>query len=170
MPVQYDTLHVLIIDDHDFTRLLLNEVLQGLGCAKDRIFEAEDGASGLRILQERDVDLIICDWQMAPMDGLAFVRTVRDPAKTRNPYVPIIFCTGYSDRKLVENARDAGVSEVVIKPITVKAIESRVASILQKPRDFVQAEHYFGPDRRRRREKGEIPNERRANGEPPAKN
>ena len=150
MSIPYPQLRVLIVEDHAFTRLLIKEVLQSLGCQQGNIHEAEDGASGLKALQEKRADLIICDWQMQPMDGLTFVRKLRDPAKSKNPFVPIIFCTAHTDMDLIQRARDTGVTEVMTKPITVKAIESKIKAILETPRPFVDSAQYFGPDRRRR--------------------
>lgn len=152
MPIPFPQLRVLIVEDHSFTRLLIREVLQSLGCAQGNIREAEDGAAGLRLLKEQRVHLIICDWQMEPMDGLTFVRKLRDPENSIDPFVPIIFCTAYTDMELIERARDTGVTEIMSKPITVKAIETRVRAILEKPRPFVDSNQYFGPDRRRRRD------------------
>ena len=150
MSIPYPQLRVLIVEDHAFTRLLIKEVLQSLGCQQGNIHEAEDGASGLNVLQEKRADLIICDWQMQPMDGLTFVRKLRDPEKSKNPFVPIIFCTAHTDMDLIQRARDTGVTEVMTKPITVKAIESKIKAILEQPRPFVDSTQYFGPDRRRR--------------------
>lgn len=150
MPIDYLRLRLLIIDDQSFTRLLLREVLQSLGCVPENILEAEDGSTGLQILKEQNFDLIFCDWQMQPMDGLTFVRTLRDPGKSRNPYVPVIFCSAYTERELIERARDSGVSEIMAKPITVKTVQGKIEQILNRPRDFVESNAYFGPDRRRR--------------------
>lgn len=164
MPTDHSQLRVLIVDDHAFTRLLIREVLQNLGCAKEKILEAENGGAGLQILKEYGVDLIFSDWQMQPMDGLSFVRFLREPGKTKNPYVPIIFCSAFTERHLIECARDAGVTEILTKPITVKAIEAKLKAILEKPRKFVEEAQYFGPDRRRRGDGDALDVDRREGG------
>lgn len=172
MHIGYKQLRVLIIDDQAFTRLLIKEVLQSLGAAPEHIFEAEDGGGGLEILKERKVDLIFCDWQMQPMDGLTFVRMLRDPEKSKNPYVPVIFCSAYTERELIERARDTGVSEIMAKPITVKAVHAKIEEILKRPRDFIESDRYFGPDRRRRSDRPATKGERRkarAGTGPPAR-
>ena len=160
MAFDFAPLRVLIVEDHDFTRVLIREVLENLGCAPSNIFEAEDGTAGLSMLQENRVHLVICDWQMEPMDGLTFVRTLRDPEKSRDPFIPVIHCSTYTERDLIERARDMGVTEVMTKPITVKAIEEKVRSTIQQPRPFVDSSQYFGPDRRRR-DGDAYPNDRR---------
>jgi two-component system, chemotaxis family, chemotaxis protein CheY len=57
--------------------------------------------------------------------------------------------TGHSEKSRVTEARDAGVTEFVVKPITAKAIFDRLNAVIFKPRPFVKTEGYFGPDRRR---------------------
>jgi two-component system chemotaxis response regulator CheY len=161
MAFDFAPLRVLIIEDHAFTRILIREVLENLGCSQSNIFEAEDGSSGLKILQEVRVHLIICDWQMEPMDGLTFVRKLRDPEKSKDPFISVILCSAYTERDLIERARDIGVTEVMAKPITVKAIEEKVRATIQQPRPFVDSSLYFGPDRRRREGGDEFPNDRR---------
>lgn len=148
--MQLSELKVLIVDDHAFTRLLVREVLQNLGCRASNLHEATDGSTALKLLQNQSVHLIICDWQMEPMDGLTFLRAVRDPEKSVDPFVPIILCTAYTERDLIERARDMGTTEIMTKPITVKAVEEKVRSVIEKPRPFVNSKLYFGPDRRRR--------------------
>lgn len=150
MPFDFSPIRVLIIDDHAFTRLLIKEVLQNLGCAQSNLFEAEDGSSALELLKNERMHLIICDWQMEPMDGLTFIRSVRDQKKSIDPFVPVILCSAYTERELIERARDLGVTEIMTKPITVKAVEEKVRTVIEAPRPFVDSSLYFGPDRRRR--------------------
>ena len=58
--------------------------------------------------------------------------------------------TGHVERSRVEQARDAGVNEFILKPLTPTALVSRLEAVLQRPRAFVRLPSYFGPDRRRR--------------------
>jgi len=89
---------------------------------------------------------------MKPIDGIAFTQEVRLSHKSPNPYVPIIMITGHTERHRVEAARDAGVTEFLAKPITAQNLFLRIAEIIERPRPFVRAGAYFGPDRRRRRD------------------
>lgn len=150
MLIPYGKLRVLIVEDHKFTRHLVKEILQNLGCQQGNVYEAEDGEAALQVQQENAVDLIVCDWQMKPMDGLSLVQKLRDPEVSRNAFVPIILCSAHTDRDLVQRAVDLGVNEIMTKPISVRALESRIRSIFEQPRPFVDANQYFGPDRRRR--------------------
>jgi DNA-binding response OmpR family regulator len=64
--------------------------------------------------------------------------------------VPIIMITGHTEKHQVEAARDAGITEFLIKPITAQSLFSRITEVVERPRAFVRCESYFGPDRRRR--------------------
>ena len=92
----------------------------------------------------------IIDLRMRPVDGLEFTRQVRGDANGKYAFLPIIMLTGYAERSRVEEARDAGVTEFIVKPVTAKAVLSRLQNVIYKPRPFVQTKTYFGPDRRRR--------------------
>ena len=66
--------------------------------------------------------------------------------------MPIIMLTGHSDRLRLDAARDRGVTEFLCKPVTARAILSRLEAVILQPRPFVNAAKYFGPDRRRIRQ------------------
>ncbi|MEE8129654.1 MAG: hypothetical protein V3T48_05170, partial [Vicinamibacterales bacterium] len=85
-----------------------------------------------------------------PLNGLDFVRMVRFGKESPNRYVPIIMLTGHTELHRVCEARDAGVNEFLSKPVSAKAVYSRIASIIENPRMFVHTKTYFGPCRRRR--------------------
>jgi DNA-binding response OmpR family regulator len=87
---------------------------------------------------------------MAPMNGIDFTKTVRTSGKSPNPFLPIIMITGHTEKHVVESARDAGVTEILAKPITAHNLYARIAEIVERPRAFVRCEGYFGPDRRRK--------------------
>jgi two-component system, chemotaxis family, chemotaxis protein CheY len=63
--------------------------------------------------------------------------------------VPIIMLTGHSERTRVTNARDAGITEFMVKPISAKALYQRILNVVVNPRPFVRTKTFFGPDRRR---------------------
>ena len=113
------------------------------------MLEARDGGTGLQLLRDNAVDLAIVDYNMFPLDGVEFTRLVRNSPDSVNPYLPIIMMTGHTGKQRVYEARDAGVTEFLAKPITAKAVLDRIQSVIWKPRAFVKTEGYFGPDRRR---------------------
>ncbi len=140
-------LQVLLVDDNQHMRAITSAVLQSAGVRTVR--EASDGGAALEVLRDQAVDLAIVDFNMFPLDGVEFTRLVRNSPDSANPYLPIIMMTGHSEKSRVYEARDAGVTEFVVKPITAKAILDRIQSVIFRPRPFVKTEDYFGPDRRR---------------------
>lgn len=141
-------LNILLVDDNQHMRAITSTILQSAGIRSIR--EVSDGTMALDALRARDVDLAIVDFNMQPMDGVKFTRLVRNSPDSVNPYLPIIMMTGHSEKSRVFEARDAGVTEFVVKPITGKAIFDRIQAVIMRPRAFVKTEDYFGPDRRRK--------------------
>jgi CheY-like chemotaxis protein len=142
-----ENLRVLIADDNQHMRAIVVAVLKSIGIKYLR--EAHDGAEALAVLREWNADVAIVDFRMEPIDGVEFTRLVRNAKDSKNPFLPIIMLTGYADRGRVLEARDAGVTELVVKPVTAKAVIARLQAVIFHPRQFVRTDHYFGPDRRR---------------------
>jgi CheY-like chemotaxis protein len=142
-------LNVLIVDDDRHMRMLIRNVVFALG-VKD-VMEASDGSAALDELKATRADLVLCDMKMEPMGGLAFVKRLR--ADPNNPcrFVPVIMITAYAELKTVADARDAGVSEFMAKPISADALNKRIQRVLEDQRHYVEAQDFFGPDRRRSR-------------------
>jgi len=142
-----ERINFLIVDDNKHMRALVKTILHALGSKS--VHEAADGAEAFKELRHFPADIIICDWNMQPLDGLDFVKLVRTGSDSPNPYVPIIMLTGHTEMTKVMEARDSGVHEFLAKPISAKSLYSRIRSIIERPREFVRTKTYFGPDRRR---------------------
>jgi two-component system, chemotaxis family, chemotaxis protein CheY len=151
LPGGLDRLKVLVVDDKPYMRTLLRELLKVLGVQE--IYEAPNGAEALDVLTRKRCDLILSDLSMEGMDGLEFTQRVRGLDRRLNPTVPIIMISGYTERSRVEAARDAGVSEFLVKPVTLQNLTTHIAEVLERPRRFVQTPAYSGPDRRRKSRK-----------------
>jgi CheY-like chemotaxis protein len=148
IPGGLDRIKVLIVEDKAHMRALLRALLNALGVVE--IFEAVHGENALEVLRVKRCDLILSDMSMEPMDGLEFTRKVRGLERRLNPSVPIIMISGHTERDRVEAARDAGVNEFLVKPITLQNLTHRIAEAMERPRRFVQTPTYSGPDRRRK--------------------
>jgi len=146
--IRFDRLRVLVVDDNQHMRKLVVTILQAFGCTQT--IEAVDGEHAWALLVDACPDVILLDWQMSGMTGLEFVKKLRTDPKSPNPFVPVIMLTGHTHIDHVRLARDAGVNEFLAKPVSVKAIMSRLMSVINHPRPFVRADTYFGPCRRRR--------------------
>jgi CheY-like chemotaxis protein len=141
------SLQILLADDNQHMRTITAAILQSAGIRHIR--EVSDGAMALDAVRQNPVDLAIVDFNMFPLDGVEFTRLIRNSPDSANPYLPIIMMTGHSERARVTEARDAGVTEFVVKPITAKAVFDRIQAVIMRPRAFVKTDDYFGPDRRR---------------------
>jgi two-component system chemotaxis response regulator CheY len=154
------SISILLVDDSIHMRRLYRTLLSAFGV--DKMFEAGDGAEGIDILCQKNPDLVITDWMMAPMDGLQFTRAVRHSPSVPNRYVPILMVSGSAEAHRVLAARDAGVTEFLAKPVTPANLFRRLASIIDNPRPFVRGDQYFGPDRRRSRCVSSLENRRQS--------
>jgi CheY-like chemotaxis protein len=146
--LRYDLLRILLVDDNHYMRVLLAEILRAIG-VKD-IYEANDGAEALQAMRNHAVDIVMTDLSMQPLDGIDFVRLLRNSPDSPNPMVPVIMITGHSTMTRVAEARDAGVNEFLAKPLTARGVIERLSQVVENPRAFVRTQDYFGPDRRRR--------------------
>lgn len=141
------SLQVLLVDDNQHMRAITSAILKAAGIRK--ILEVSDGSSALALLRQHPIDIAIVDFNMSPMDGVEFTRLVRKSPESPNAYLPIIMMTGHSEKNRVMEARDAGVTEFMVKPITAKAVFDRIQAVIVRPRPFIKSRTYFGPDRRR---------------------
>jgi CheY-like chemotaxis protein len=146
--VRYDLLKVLIVDDNHHMRVMLAEILRALGVR--HIYEAGDGAQGVQMMRNEPVDIIMTDLSMKPMDGIEFVRLLRNSPDSPGHMCPVIMITGHSTHQRVQEARNAGVNEFLAKPLTARGVIERLNRVIDHPRAYVRTANYFGPDRRRR--------------------
>jgi two-component system, chemotaxis family, chemotaxis protein CheY len=159
---RFDRLKILVVDDNVHMRKLVTTILQAFGVIQ--IYEAEHGERAWAILRESNPDVIVLDWVMEGMSGLELMKMIRTNPQTPNPFVPVIMLTGYTQLDHVRQARDAGANEFLAKPVSVKAIMSRLVSVIEHPRPYVRTKAYFGPCRRRRGKEEYRGPERRVQG------
>lgn len=143
-----EQLKILLVDDNHHMRVLLTELLRAVGINK--IYEASDGAEGLQMMRSHPVDIVMTDLAMEPLDGIDFVRLLRNSSDSPNQMIPVIMVTGHLTLRRIQEARDAGVNEFVAKPITARNVLERLQLVIDHPRAFIRTDDFFGPDRRRR--------------------
>jgi len=160
MGYRFDRITVLVVDDNPNMRRLLDTVLRTIGITS--IFWADSVPAALEQLREVPVDIVLTDYNMQPVDGIAFTRMLRDPDHSATPFVPVIMMTGHATRKVVAAARNSGVTEFLAKPVSVASMYDRLVQVIENPRPFIRTGSFFGPDRRRRVRSFEV--ERRGAG------
>ncbi len=141
-------------------RSLIVSVLDAFGVGT--IYEASNGERGFEIFQKHNPDLVITDWLMEPIDGLELVKLIRLNKDSVNRLVPIIVMTGYSAMQRVTTARDLGATEFLTKPFSGRDLAKRINLIINRPRDFVETDNFFGPSRRRKKSDGYVGPRRRS--------
>lgn len=152
MGIRLNRVNFMVVDDNVHMRYLVRRVLRSMGCLLVR--DAIDGADAIIQMKDEPPDILLTDWVMSPMDGLELTRYVRKSPESVNVYMPIIMMTGFAERERVFKARDAGVTEFLVKPVSAAALFSRISAVIERPRQFVRVGQFFGPDRRRK--KGEF--------------
>lgn len=150
MGFKFDRLSMLVVEDTFPMQKLLVSVLEALGIKN--VETASNGDDAFRAFCTRKHDIVLSDWSMDPIDGIELTRMIRKHSLSPNKLVPVILITGYSAWSRVEEARDAGVTEFLVKPFTANDIARRITHVINRPRDFIETQDFFGPDRRRRRE------------------
>jgi CheY-like chemotaxis protein len=150
VPPSFQHLKVLIVEDNEHMRALLRAILYSIGIRE--VVEAVDGLAGFEKLNSASPDFILTDLSMKPVNGIEFARMVRRRADSTCPFIPIVMISGHAERSFIEMARDAGVTEFLVKPVTAKNLLSRIAEAVGRPRPFVRCDEFFGPNRRRSRE------------------
>jgi CheY-like chemotaxis protein len=141
-------LSVLLVDDQPFFRALLTEVLRAMGIRD--ITTAVDGLDALEAHEMLRPDLILTDWVMPECDGLELTRRIRQLSDETLRAVPIILITANNQKSQIDQARNIGVDNFILKPVSVKAVAERLREAIERPRPFVMTDTYRGPCRRRR--------------------
>jgi response regulator NasT len=109
IPPEPASLRVLIAEDEALIRLDLREMLEEEGCTV--VGEAADGEQAVALAISLQPDLVICDVKMPKMDGIAAAAQI-----TGSRIAPVVMLTAFSQRDLVERARDAGAMAYLVKP------------------------------------------------------
>lgn len=137
---------VLIVDPNAHAAKLLIDLMKALG-TRDAIAEADERRA-LAAALEFDPGLIFIESAGPRLDGESFARAIRrSGANCRR--APIIMVTAEATASSIKGARDAGVHEFLRKPFTAADLFKRVENVALKPRNWVEAVGYVGPDRRR---------------------
>lgn len=143
----FATVNIAIADPDLKLAGLVREILASLGC--NRIFVAQDGQEMLDLMQDTQVDIVITDWDMKRLNGMDLTVFLRQSLDSPNRMVPIVMLTARNERADIQTARDAGVSEYLIKPFSAKRLLERIYAVVEEPRSFILSKTYVGPDRRR---------------------
>src|ERR1700678_4561245 len=144
---QIQSLAVLVVDDNQYTRKMVRNLL--VNCGVKDVFEANDGIAALDAIRSIGPDVVVLDWEMPLLSGAELVRIVRSPGVFPMPDVPIIMLSGHGEPWRGVEAVKLGVNEYLVKPVSAKSIYDRLVSIITQPRPLVQLGDYYGPEPRK---------------------
>lgn len=118
---------VLIVDDYATMLRIIRNLLAQIGFKN--VDEASDGTQALEKFKANDYGLVISDWNMEPMSGYDFLKEIR--AGSHNTDVPFIMITAESKTENVVKAKQAGVSNYIVKPFNAETLKGKIESVLK---------------------------------------
>jgi DNA-binding NtrC family response regulator len=122
---------ILLIDDDEWIRDSLGLYFEGEGC---HLLALETAEEGIDALKEQNYDIIMVDYRLPGMDGLAFLRRIQ---KTQ-PNALKVLITAYKSEGIVTEALKIGIQDFIEKPFTTKTIEGSLTRLIEKDKKYVQ--------------------------------
>lgn len=153
MPYGLSRLNLLVVESEAGMAATWRSMLGGLGI--QGVVLVPDSREAWKALAPGGArpDILLCRWELPgaeeALDGLALIRRLRSDPASPVPFLPAIIATATITRERIREALDAGANEVLVLPLSAKALETRLREVVEKPRKFVRGGGYFGPDRRR---------------------
>ncbi len=130
-------LRIVIADDESIIRMNLKETLVGLGYLV--VGEAGDGVSVINLSRELRPDLVVMDIKMPKLDGIQAAKVL-----TEEKIAPVLLLTAYSDRELVDRAREAGVVNYIVKPFRDAELLPAIEIALHRYNEFAEMDKKIG--------------------------
>ncbi len=120
------SLPVLIVDDYQTMLRIIRNLLKQIGFTD--VDEAKDGSEALSKLRERKYGLVISDWNMTPVTGYELLQQVRTDPELGS--LPFIMITAEAKTENVIAAKQAGVSNYIVKPFNADTLRAKIAAVL----------------------------------------
>ena len=114
----------LIVDDSKVIRMVAKKILQE---SDFETIEAEDGQVALNACETQMPDAVLLDWNMPVMNGIDFLKKLRQLPGGDNPVV--VFCTTENDVNHIQEAMEAGANEYIMKPFDGEIIQTKLAQV-----------------------------------------
>jgi two-component system chemotaxis response regulator CheY len=149
-----EDLVVLVADGNAYTRRLTRQMLTTIGIKST--YEVADGIETLNAVAAGKADVMILDWGMPRLEGPEVMRIVRSPGVFPKSGLPVIMLTDLGLESRAMTAIRVGAHELLIKPISPKALQQRLLGIVLNPRPMVRAGKFYIPMPRRRVEFREL--------------
>ncbi len=116
----------LIVEDDATIRAVLKRIMsKKFGF---NIFQAGDGAEGLKVLHETNPDLVLLDISMPLMNGIEFLQVIRHESKYKD--IPVFILSAINDRNLIKQMIELGVNDYILKPMNVEVVYERIQNFI----------------------------------------
>ncbi|MBN2298008.1 MAG: chemotaxis response regulator CheY [Deltaproteobacteria bacterium] len=119
---------ILVVDDFSTMRRIVKNILRQLNF--NNIVEADDGSTGLDILQKEKIDMVVSDWNMPKMTGLELLKAVRADDALKD--IPFLMVTAEAQQENIIEAVKSGVSNYIVKPFTAETLGQKIEQIFNK--------------------------------------
>lgn len=159
-------LKVLVVDPNAYMRGIVADALRRLSIGELSTTSSTEEANDICLSFRPSI--VITDWEAGRTSGLEFTRSIRRGEKNIPRDVPIILLASTVAHDQLMAARQAGINEFLLKPVSVRALKSRIEEVVIRPRKFIDSRHYIGPCRRRKSDPDFSGPWRRLMDEPPA--
>jgi DNA-binding NtrC family response regulator len=116
---------ILLVDDDEWIRDSLTLYFDTEGCQMIAVETAEEG---MELLKQQDYDIILLDYKLPGIDGLTFSRKIQEI----RPDAIKILITAYKNKKIVSEAVNVGIQDLIDKPFTIKTIEDSILRLIQR--------------------------------------
>ena len=120
------SINVLIVDDYKTMLRIIRNLLKQINF--NNVDEASDGTEALQKLRTGQFGLVISDWNMEPMTGLQLLQEVRSDVRLKP--TPFIMVTAESKAENIVAAKQAGVSNYIVKPFNAETLQSKIEKVL----------------------------------------
>lgn len=124
-------MRVLFVEDNQMNRKVVAEMLRAGGVEMD---EAEDGPSGLAMIDANAYDLVLMDLRMPGMDGLTAIREIRTRPDAK-AQLPVIVVTADSGATLEADCQAAGADDVIRKPVDLSTLFTTIGDLIARRGD-----------------------------------
>lgn len=166
-PEQLKRMKVLIVDPNAYMRGVVADSLRRLMITN--INATASAVEAFTVGRTFKPDLIFVDWDAGRMSGLEFTREIRRNTTGLPRETPIILLAGVIDHEQLMSARQSGINEFLLKPVSAQGVLSRIEEVILRPRKFIDSRNYVGPCRRRKDDPNYAGPWRRLTDEPPQK-
>ena len=136
----------LLVDRDPFARGLVAQMLRGFGIST--ILTADKGSEAVELLALNHPDITFVEGAALDMPTAELIRWVRGNPDKALRFLPIIVLSGYTQLRMISEARDAGANLVVRKPVSPQILFDRLIWVAASNRPFLESATYNGPDRR----------------------